>query len=82
MFFEFSPGVFTIIFHFAALQFYTAFMCEREVWKANYLIKAHPSVKFLFRDMQELHKGEAFDVISGGKVNVPFATWPIQCEAK
>jgi hypothetical protein len=50
-------------------------MCERETWKATYLTKAHPSVKLLFRDMQELGKGEAFDVISGAKVKVPFAAW-------
>lgn len=54
-----------------ALQFVTAFMCEKEPWKAKYLRAAFPSVKAIFSDMNELHRGKAHDFLSGTIVKVP-----------
>jgi hypothetical protein len=57
--------------HLQSLQFYPAFMCERDQWKAEWLAQTFPGVKAVFSDMKDLYKKEAHDFISDKKVKVP-----------
>ena len=70
----FAMIMFDFVFNLYSAQFTISFMCEKEPWKANYLQKAHPGVKVLFRDMKDLAHKTAYDVISGAKVPIPPAT--------
>ena len=71
------PAFMSFITLLCPVQLVTAFMCEKEPFKAKYLQRAFPSVKAIFSDMNDLPRGKAHDVVSDKQLPVPEVSQPL-----